>query len=272
MSIHIYHITMKTIFSAAWLVIYLLTVSECSTLQVVGVEGQNVTLPCRYDASNHGVLPMCWGRGALPSSGCDNQILSSDGSAVKKRTSIRYLLSGDLKQGDISLTILNTTERDAGLYGCRVKMPGWFNDMKSEVRLNVEKTFLPTTNRIPDHVAVTPASHSQADTGDTGQQMEAAAVIGSSGETLTVPSQFTYISLTVSVKVATLLLLLFSAFLGVRHLLKKTRSQPVHSGGGVEDVICTATDVMVGRKKERATPSPVPQEVDYGRVEMTVAL
>ncbi|XP_046899036.1 uncharacterized protein LOC124482640 [Hypomesus transpacificus] len=86
-----------------------------------------------------------------------------------------------------------------------------------------------------------------------------------------VPSQFTYISLTVSVKVATVLLL-FSQFLGVRHLLKKTRSQPVHSGGGVEDVICTATDLMVGRKKERATPSPVPQEVDYEWVEMTVAL
>ena len=115
-------------------------VSQCGALQVVGVEGQNVTLPCRYDASNHGVLPMCWGRGALPSSGCDNQILSSDGSAVKKRTSIRYLLSGDLKQGDISLTILNTTERDAGLYGCRVEIPGWFNDMKSEVRLTMEKS------------------------------------------------------------------------------------------------------------------------------------
>ncbi|XP_062309559.1 hepatitis A virus cellular receptor 1 [Osmerus eperlanus] len=149
---------MRIIYSAAWLVIYLLTVSECGTL-VVGVEGQNVTLPCRYDASYHGVLHMCWGRGALPSSGCDDQILSSDGTAVT-RTS-RYLLSGDLKQGDISLTILNTTERDAGLYGCRVEIPGWFNDLKSEVRLTVEKTFLPTTTRIPDHVTVTPANHSQ---------------------------------------------------------------------------------------------------------------
>ena len=115
-------------------------VSECGTLQVVGVEGQNVTLPCRYDASYHGVLYMCWGRGAVPSYGCDDQILSSDGSAVTSRTSIRYLLSGDLKRGDISLTILNTTERDAGLYGCRVHIPGLFNDQKSEVRLTVEKS------------------------------------------------------------------------------------------------------------------------------------
>ncbi|XP_046899044.1 hepatocyte cell adhesion molecule-like isoform X2 [Hypomesus transpacificus] len=84
-------------------------------------------------------------------------------------------------------------------------------------------------------------------------------------------SEFPDITLivTVSVTVATLLLL-FSLFLGVRHLLKKTRSQNVHSGGGGEEIIYA--DVTVGRKRERTTPSPVSKEVEYGQVKMAVAL
>ncbi|XP_046899045.1 hepatocyte cell adhesion molecule-like [Hypomesus transpacificus] len=71
------------------------------------------------------------------------------------------------------------------------------------------------------------------------------------------------VTVTVSITVATLILL-FSLFLGVRHLLKKTRFQNVHSGGGGEEVIYA--DVTVGRTREKATPSPVPQEVEYGQV------
>ncbi|XP_046899112.1 hepatitis A virus cellular receptor 1 [Hypomesus transpacificus] len=212
---------MKIIYSAAWLIIYLLTVSQCGALQVVGVEGQNVTLPCRYDASYHGVLHMCWGRGALPSSGCDNQILSSDGSAVTKRTSIRYLLSGDLKQGDISLTILNTTERDAGLYGCRVEIPGWFNDMKSEVRLTMEKTFLPTTTRIPDLVSVTPANHSQCHvTANSTESQDVSTSHSSESES----DQSGDVSLPVILVCAMLLLLVIGA-LSLVFLLGQRRKQ-----------------------------------------------
>ena len=55
------------------------------------------------------------------------------------RASSRYQLLGRLEDGDVSLTILKTTEEDAGLYGCRVDIYGWFNDEKHHIDLTIEK-------------------------------------------------------------------------------------------------------------------------------------
>ena len=59
--------------------------------------------------------------------------MSKEGTTV----SSRYYLLGRLDQGDVSLTILNITEADAGCYGCRVEIPGWFNDDKRHFNLVV---------------------------------------------------------------------------------------------------------------------------------------
>ncbi|KAI1902997.1 hypothetical protein AGOR_G00022640 [Albula goreensis] len=131
----------------------LLAVSEGSEKTVSGFVGKDVILPCRYDASYHGQLAICWGRGEIPSRGCNNEILSSDGTQVTGRTSQRYQLGSGLTEGDVSLTILNAQESDAGTYGCRVHIPGMFNDEKNTVKLTLIKS--PVTTKAPESTSST---------------------------------------------------------------------------------------------------------------------
>ncbi|XP_015224659.1 PREDICTED: hepatitis A virus cellular receptor 1 homolog, partial [Cyprinodon variegatus] len=124
------------------LLLVLLTVSGCESIRVVGQTGQNVTLNCRYDIRKEGALHACWNKGEIPSrGGCNNKLISTDGYKVIKKTRVssRYQLLGRLDEGDVSLIILNLTEEDAGLYGCLVEIPGWFNDLKHHFGLSVEK-------------------------------------------------------------------------------------------------------------------------------------
>ncbi|XP_041808509.1 T-cell immunoglobulin and mucin domain-containing protein 4-like isoform X2 [Chelmon rostratus] len=123
----------------------LLAVSECSSSSVVGQTGQNVTLPCKYDIKKYSQLSVCWGRGEIPASGCNNLLVSTDRQKVKGRDSSRYQLLGRLDKGDVSLTILNVTASDAGRYGCRLEIPGWFNDDKHHFQLIVEEAAQTTT-------------------------------------------------------------------------------------------------------------------------------
>ncbi|XP_039975764.1 Down syndrome cell adhesion molecule-like protein 1 homolog [Xiphias gladius] len=104
---------------------------------IIVTVGTDVTLTCNYDAQYYGRLSSCWGRGAIPNSGCASEVIKSDGTSVTSRLSERYLLMGDLGVGDVSLTIRRVEESDAGTYGCRVEIPGWFNDHKHEVTLTV---------------------------------------------------------------------------------------------------------------------------------------
>ncbi|XP_067463257.1 T-cell immunoglobulin and mucin domain-containing protein 4-like [Thunnus thynnus] len=137
---------MKTV---SRLLIVLLTVIECSSssMKVVGRAGEDVTLPCKYDIKNNGATEVCWGRGSIPLSGCNDQIISTDGYKVieSTRVSSRYQLLGRLEDGDVSLTILNTTEEDTGLYGCMVEISGWFNNEKHHIDLIIEKVNPPAS-------------------------------------------------------------------------------------------------------------------------------
>ncbi|XP_056148022.1 cell adhesion molecule DSCAM-like isoform X2 [Lampris incognitus] len=99
--------------------------------------GTDVTLSCQYDATYYGRLSVCWGRGAIPSRGCADELIKADGTAVTERLSERYLLLGNLGEGDVSLTVRQVRESDSGIYGCRVDIPGWFNDHKHQVTLTV---------------------------------------------------------------------------------------------------------------------------------------
>ncbi|XP_061582237.1 cell adhesion molecule DSCAM-like [Cololabis saira] len=105
---------------------------------IITTVGTDVTLRCTYDARYYGKLAVCWGRGSVPNRGCANQVIKSDGTSVTSRLSERYLLLGNLGEGDVSLTIRQVEESDSGTYGCRVDIPGWFNDQKQELTLTVK--------------------------------------------------------------------------------------------------------------------------------------
>ncbi|KAF3693822.1 Down syndrome cell adhesion molecule -like protein Precursor [Channa argus] len=114
-----------------------LLLGSLSTENIKATVGTNVILPCHYDAKYYGRLSVCWGRGAIPNSGCANEVISSDGTSVISTLSNRYILMGNLGQGDVSLTIMQVEESDSGMYGCRVHIPGWFNDQKHHNTLTV---------------------------------------------------------------------------------------------------------------------------------------
>ncbi|XP_064181461.1 T-cell immunoglobulin and mucin domain-containing protein 4-like isoform X2 [Anguilla rostrata] len=118
---------------------HLVPVCEGSMQTLIGKTGESVTLPCRYDIIANGPTHMCWGRGEVPWSKCSNTIVSTDGEKVTFSESDRYRLQSGVQEGDVSLTIINVTENDSGIYGCRVKIPGQFNDLKHNIYLNIVK-------------------------------------------------------------------------------------------------------------------------------------
>ncbi|XP_028272035.1 hepatitis A virus cellular receptor 1 homolog isoform X2 [Parambassis ranga] len=116
-----------------------------ATIKVTGFIGHNVTLPCSYDVRTYGVLSFCWGRGKVPTSKCSNTILSSQDGVVDFRQSPRYQVLGRVTDGKVSLTVLNAQRGDAGVYGCRVEIPGWFNDYKVNTYLSMEEEIVTTS-------------------------------------------------------------------------------------------------------------------------------
>ncbi|XP_062868130.1 hepatitis A virus cellular receptor 1 homolog, partial [Trichomycterus rosablanca] len=120
--------------SSVWLVLCLI-VRTCRSTTVLGFEGQSVTLPCKYDRRYYGKCETCWMKGDIPSMGCGAEIIATDGDKVVRQTSSRYQLNGRLQKGDVSLIIISARQNDSGKYGCRVCVPGWFNDDKYTVHL-----------------------------------------------------------------------------------------------------------------------------------------
>ncbi|XP_053188052.1 hepatitis A virus cellular receptor 1 homolog [Scomber japonicus] len=160
------------------LLLALLTVSGSSSRKVVGRAGEDVTLPCKYDIKYNGPTAVCWNQGSLSTFGCYNQIIYSDGYKVTTRTSSRYQLLGRLKDGDVSLTILNTTEEDAGLYGCRVQISGPFNDKKHHIDLTIEKA--PSTSSTPRTRTTAQSRQTEQTTNTSGQVTATQSVPASS--------------------------------------------------------------------------------------------
>ncbi|KAK2864194.1 hypothetical protein Q7C36_003348 [Tachysurus vachellii] len=142
------------------LVLLSFTVCTCSARTVYGFEGQDINLPCKYDSVYHGVCDVCWMKGSIPNNGCGDQIIYANEKEVLLRNSKRYQLNGNLKMGDASLTIRNARLSDSGKYGCRVHIPGWFNDKKFEVNLAIRKAMKTTTT--PGYVTTTPHTPTQA--------------------------------------------------------------------------------------------------------------
>ncbi|XP_076993619.1 T-cell immunoglobulin and mucin domain-containing protein 4 isoform X3 [Tamandua tetradactyla] len=123
-----------------WLVIelaWLYLTSVTSEMIVKAFLGQSVTLPCLYTSWSPSSNSMCWGKGLCPSSKCSESLLYTDGSRVTSRKSARYELRGNIERGDVSLTISDTHEDDSSVYCCRIEVPGWFNDVKKVIRLQL---------------------------------------------------------------------------------------------------------------------------------------
>ncbi|XP_016323073.1 T-cell immunoglobulin and mucin domain-containing protein 4-like isoform X1 [Sinocyclocheilus anshuiensis] len=131
-------------FFASWVLCYL-TISKCSDVIVQSFEGERVILPCKYDSKYHGKCHICWTIGDIPNMGCGNEIIGSDGDKVVRKISSRYQLAGEIQRGDVSLTILNIEKKDSGKYGCRIHVPGLFNDEMYYVHLIVNDALIPTT-------------------------------------------------------------------------------------------------------------------------------
>ncbi|GAB1295976.1 T-cell immunoglobulin and mucin domain-containing protein 4 [Apodemus speciosus] len=113
---------------------------------IIGFLGQSVTLPCQYPSWSQSRNSMCWGKGACPNSKCNAEILHTDGMRVISRKSIKYTLLGNIRSGDLSLTISNANQGDSGVYCCRIEVPGWFNDVRKTVRLELRRA---TTTKKP---------------------------------------------------------------------------------------------------------------------------
>ncbi|XP_053521888.1 T-cell immunoglobulin and mucin domain-containing protein 4 isoform X2 [Artibeus jamaicensis] len=116
---------------------------------VTALLGQPATLPCIYPSWSVNSNSMCWGKGPCPNSRCTEELLHTDGARVLSRRSMKYDIWGDISRGDVSLTIFNTKEGDSAVYCCRIEVPGWFNDIKRNIRLQLQKasttTSRPTT-------------------------------------------------------------------------------------------------------------------------------
>ncbi|EDL33798.1 T-cell immunoglobulin and mucin domain containing 4, isoform CRA_a [Mus musculus] len=119
---------------------------------IIGFLGQPVTLPCHYLSWSQSRNSMCWGKGSCPNSKCNAELLRTDGTRIISRKSTKYTLLGKVQFGEVSLTISNTNRGDSGVYCCRIEVPGWFNDVKKNVRLELRRattTKKPTTTTRP---------------------------------------------------------------------------------------------------------------------------
>ncbi|XP_064581402.1 uncharacterized protein LOC135453866 [Zonotrichia leucophrys gambelii] len=141
-----------------WMVIQIFIAPTVCDRVVRGTQGQPVTLPCSYHvARRKDISDVCWGRGRCPNSKCSNTILVTSGPKVTFRVSQRYSLRGYVDYGDVSLTIGAAQAQDAGLYCCRVEIPGLFNDIKRNIRLLVARAPPVTTSTTTTSTTTTEA-------------------------------------------------------------------------------------------------------------------
>ncbi|XP_056302680.1 hepatitis A virus cellular receptor 1 homolog isoform X1 [Danio aesculapii] len=137
--------------------IHFATCRESSKL-VVGQVGDTVTLPCKYDINTNGPLGVCWGRHQSLFS-CENTVISIDGLQLDYRESHRFSLDSGLDRGDVSLTIKAAQKSDAGMYVCRIEIPGLFNDISYNVYLFISNGLDP--KRVVSETQLAPTTTKQ---------------------------------------------------------------------------------------------------------------
>ncbi|XP_036405033.1 T-cell immunoglobulin and mucin domain-containing protein 4-like [Megalops cyprinoides] len=162
------------------IIFYGVSVCDGSVQTFIKAIGERVTLPCRYSVETYGPSSVCWGRAEVPVFKCKTTIVSTDGGEVNFRALGRYRLESGVATGDVSLTIINVTEKDSGIYGCRVEIPGPFNDLKENFHLIITKapvsindlpvrtTTTTTTTTTPVHSPTTEQEEQMNPTAATG--------------------------------------------------------------------------------------------------------
>ncbi|XP_048883656.1 T-cell immunoglobulin and mucin domain-containing protein 4-like isoform X1 [Brienomyrus brachyistius] len=125
-------------------------VAGSSALAHKVMEGDQVTLPCRYSVQRYGRSSVCWGRGC-GALWCSGAILQMDGSRVVSKTSEKYRLAGNLRLGLVDLTIGNISRADGGPYCCRVDINGYFNDKKVLHTIQVTQAVTPFPAPVGPH-------------------------------------------------------------------------------------------------------------------------
>ncbi|XP_064136488.1 adhesion G protein-coupled receptor E4-like isoform X3 [Loxodonta africana] len=120
-------------------------------LEVCGVVGQPVTLPCTYSGT---LTTMCWGRGTCPLLGCLEAMVWTNGSHVTFQKDYRYTLNGSLSARDVSLTIENAVKADSGLYCCRIQRGGRLKDQKHIISLEIKREHKGMTTQPPVDVCM----------------------------------------------------------------------------------------------------------------------
>ncbi|XP_048190104.1 hepatitis A virus cellular receptor 1 [Perognathus longimembris pacificus] len=151
--------------------ILFLTDGAAPYVQVNGVADRAVTLPCTYSVTGgRGVTTTCWGRGTCPRSQCTDPLIWTNGHSVTYQRQPRYKLMGQIAQGNVSLTIEGVTQADSGLYCCRVEIPGWFNDQKITLSLNVQpapSTTVATSPSVSITTVIPTTTHAQTSVSTT---------------------------------------------------------------------------------------------------------
>uniref|UniRef100_A0A4W4H142 Ig-like domain-containing protein n=1 Tax=Electrophorus electricus TaxID=8005 RepID=A0A4W4H142_ELEEL len=127
-----------------WLLTCLL--HEGSVVTVVGLVGEKVILPCKYNVKTHGISNVCWRRDHSWF-GCEYTLITTDGLSMNFRPSKRYDLPSKLHTGDVSLTIKKAQKSDSGFYICRIEIAGLFNDLSHTVCLIIKMV----STQIPKH-------------------------------------------------------------------------------------------------------------------------
>ncbi|XP_035265650.1 hepatitis A virus cellular receptor 1 homolog [Anguilla anguilla] len=216
---------------------HLVPVCEGSMQTLIGKTGESVTLPCHYDVIANGPTQMCWGRGEVPWSKCSNTIVSTDGEKVTFSESDRYRLLSGVQKGDVSLTIINVTENDSGIYGCRVEISGWFNDLKLNFNLTILKgnqgtIQFTTTENAPDRttagIGSSASAHSESPQRRTDQSSQTQRPAGESSQTaLQAQEEANRRHLLAVILVPLLLVLLLVAIFLFMMRLKKQNKRPL---------------------------------------------
>ncbi|CAJ0959128.1 unnamed protein product [Ranitomeya imitator] len=115
---------------------------------VKGSVNDVLNLPCKYTFEGN-AYAMCWGREDCPNSGCNNEVIKTDGQNVILRKSDRYQLLGDVARGDVSLTIIGVIKEDEGTYCCHVEIPGPNNGQKNNLEVKIQGVASTTTDHHP---------------------------------------------------------------------------------------------------------------------------
>ncbi|XP_056373344.1 hepatitis A virus cellular receptor 1 homolog isoform X2 [Hyla sarda] len=139
-------------------------VLAASEEDVTGSVNGILHVPCTYSVHG-GQYHVCWGRGWCPWYGCNDEMIKTDGQNVTWRKSDRYQLLGDISEGDVSLTITGANKEDEGTYCCKVKVNGPFNDLRTEINVNMNKENPVSSSKTSNSPTnITPTRRSMYDT------------------------------------------------------------------------------------------------------------